>query len=994
MKNTYLIKYVFLLLFVFSATAVLAQSSVITGKIVDETNQPLPSATVSVVGQQISTGTDVNGNYRLSVANGTVTLHVTFVGYDAMDKTINVSGNVTVGFKLTPNSKSLNEVVVIGYGSVQKKDLTGDVTVVTAKDFQQGQITSPEDLIAGKIAGVTVTSNGGAPGAGSTVRIRGGASFAASNDPLYIIDNVPIQNAAISGSADPLSTIDPNDIESITVLKDASATAIYGSRASNGVIIVTTKKGTVGPPKINFSTSYSLANKTKDVDVLSASQLRSVIDAYDAANGTDKAALLGSANTNWQNEIYQQGQTNDNNLSITGATKNMPYRISVGYLDQTGILKTSDLKRGTASISLTPSFFNNTLKLNINAKGSEEDTRFANTGAIGAAVQFDPTQPVYVKGSPWDGYYEWYNTPNDPSSGVNPNTPRNPVGMLEDNHNTANIYRSIGNVQLDYSFPFIPGLRANLNLAYDIAKGAGNTFVPINAAQSYSSMGANNPYGGNYTNTVGEFYLNYVKDIKSIKSKIDVVAGYGYYDDRSTTFNYYSYTAAKDTIAGTKPAFPYSKYQNTLISYYSRLTYTYDDKYILQGSIRTDGSSRFSPTNRWGVFPGGAFTWKVIDEDFLKDSHVFSDLKLRLGYGITGNQEGISDYAYLPTYALGASAGLYQFGNSFYNTYTPSAYNTDLKWEQTATTNIGVDYGFLDNRITGKVDAYLKKTSNLLATVNIPPGSNFSNQLLSNVGNVQAQGLEFEINTIPIKTKDITWNVSFNATFQNSKITNLTLVNTPGFIGEYPPTGGTINGGYGAYAEFDAVGHPQNSFYLYQQVYGANGQPLEGVYKSSNGVNPDLNIEHSPYPTQIYGFSTSFTYKKWTASTVLRANLGNYMYNNIDANFGNLINIIPASGTINNATTSYLKSNFSQADILSDYYLQNASFLKMDNLGLSYNVGHIFNNQHTTLRVNANCQNVFTVTKYTGVDPESSNGIDYNFYPVPRTFTLGLNLGL
>jgi TonB-linked SusC/RagA family outer membrane protein len=998
MRNNYLKKYMLLCALLLTSCLAFAQTTSITGKVLDENNEALPGASVTIVGSTLGAATNGDGVFTITgVKPGKYTVEVKFIGYTGVQTAVTVTtGSTQLNFSLKPDSKGLNEVVVIGYGTVKKKDLTGAITVVSAKDFQQGQVTSPQDLIAGKIAGVTVTSNGGSPGGGSTVRIRAGASLAASNDPLYIIDGVPIQSAAIPGSGDPLSTINPNDIESFTVLKDAAATAIYGSRASNGVIIVTTKQGAVGPPKINFSTSYSVGNKTKDISVLSADQLRSVLAAYDAANGTDKSALLGNANTNWQNEIYQQAQTSDNNLSISGATKHMPYRVSVGYLDQTGILKTSDLKRATAGVSLTPSFFNDDLKVSINAKGTTEDSRFANTGAIGAAVQFDPTQPVKVAGSPWDGYYEWYNTPNVPSSGINPNTPRNPVGMLEDNHNTATIYRSLGNIQFDYRFPFIPGLHANLNLAYDLAKGNGVTYVPANAAQSYATPGggANNPYGGNYTNTVGEFYLSYIKDLKAIKSNINATAGYGYYDDRSTTFNYYSYNAAKDTVAGTKPAFPYSKYQNTLISYYARLIYTYDAKYILQGSIRTDGSSRFAPDVRWGVFPEGSFTWKIKEEDFLIDSHTLSNLNLRVSYGITGNQEGIADYSYLPTYALGASAGLYQFGNTFYNTYTPSAYNLNLKWEQTATTNIGVDYGFLNNRINGSIDAYIKKTKNLLATVETPPGANFSNQLLSNVGNVEDQGIEFSISAVPVKTDKFTWNVAFNATFQKSKLTNLTLVPTPGFTGEYPTVGGTINGGYGAYAQYLPVGYTPYSFYLYKQVYGSNGAPLEGVYKSTNGVNPDLNVEHSPYPTAIYGFSTSFIYKKWTLSTVLRANLGNYMYNNIDANFGNLVNIIPAGGDINNATSSYLKTKFAGANILSDYYLQNASFLKMDNVGVSYNVGHIFHDPHINLQLNANCQNVFTVTNYTGIDPESSNGIDYNFYPRPRTFTVGINLGL
>jgi TonB-linked SusC/RagA family outer membrane protein len=997
MRKIYMKQYLLICAFLMLSGISFAQTFSITGKVVDETNQPLPGAIITVKGSQNNGPTDVNGNFRLTgITNGTVTLSVAFIGYQTIDKTITVAGNTAVNFNMVPAEKGLNEVVIIGYGTQTRKDLTGAISTVSAKDFQQGNITSPEDLIAGKVAGVSITSNGGAPGAGSTVRIRQGASLNASNDPLYVIDGIPIGTSTISGVADPLSLINPNDIETFTVLKDAASTAIYGSRASNGVIIITTKKGVKGAPKIDFSSQYSIGKIIKDISVLSADQFRSYIKSYDATNGTNQSALLGTANTNWQNEIYQTAATSDNNISVTGSTKNMPYRVSVGYLDQTGILKTDELKRTTAAISLSPKFFHDDLKVDINVKGSVSNTRFANTGAIGAAISYDPTQPIYDKNSPWNGYHEWYNTPNNPSSGINPNAPHNPLGMLEDDHNTSTAYRSFGNAQFDYRFPFLHELHANLNLGYDIAKGNGNTYVPANAAQAYATPGggANNPYASSYQNTVSEFYLNYNKDLKSIKSNINATAGYGFYNYLTTNYNYYSYNAAKDTVTGSKPTFAYDKPEHTLISYYARLIYTFNKKYILAGSVRDDASSRFAPANRNAVFPSVAFTWRISDENFLKNSPALSDLKLRVSYGVTGQQEGIANYSYLPTYGLGLSNSLYQFGNTFYNTYSPAAYNANLKWEQTAATNIGVDYGFLNNRITGSIDVYYKNTTNLLETVPVPVGSNFSNFLTINVGDMVSRGVEFSVSAIPVTTKDFNWTVSFNATYQTSTITRLLTSTTPGFVGNQI-TG--ISGGTGNTIQIQSVGYNPSAFYVYKQVYGANGKPLEGVYADLNGdgvINQqDLYHDHSAYPPFIYGFSTQFSYKKWTLSTVLRANVGNYMYNNIASANGTQQNLI-SSGAINNASTDILNTGFVKGQYLSDYYIQNASFLKMDNLGLSYDVGQIFNNKNINLRVHANCQNVFTITKYTGVDPEIYSGVDNNFYPRPRTYTLGLNLGL
>jgi len=975
------------------------QTGNVTGKILDDKQTILPAATVLIQGTGQSTSADANGSYKISgLKPGAYTLTAQFVGFAALQKQVMVKAGETmvVNFSLQPNSQSLNEVVVIGYGTQSKKDVVGAISTVTSKDFQQGTITTPEQLIAGKVAGVSVTSNGGSPGAGSVIRIRQGASLTASNDPLIVVDGVPLSNNSIYGAATPLSLINPDDIATFTVLKDAASTAIYGSRASNGVILITTKKGKRGGTEIDFSTNNSVGSVVKEVNVLTAAQLRAYVDAYDAANSTDHAALLGTANTNWQNQIFQKAITSDNNLTLTGATTHMPYRVSVGYLDANGVVLTDQLKRASAAVSLSPAFFNDALKVDINLKGAESNTRFPNGSAISNAIQYDPTKPVKLAGSPWDGYYEWFNTPGDPSSGINPNTPHNPVGDLLDYHNTSTVYRSFGNIQLAYALPFVKGLHANYNLGYDLSKGQGNTYVPANAAQDYNVPGGGNntPYKQTTENIVSEFYLNYVTDIKSIKSHLNAIAGYGYYNDLSTNYSYYNYNAAKDTIAGSKPTFPLDKPENTLISYYGRLDYTFNEKYILQGSLRTDGSSRFSAANRWSVFPGAAFTWRIKDEDFLKNSNTLSDLKLRLSYGVTGNQEGIGDYNYVPTYTLGQSSSEVQFGNTFYNTYTPAAYNANLKWEQTASTNIGLDFGFLNNRITGSVDAYYRSTTNLLEYVPIAVGSNFSNYLTINVGDETSKGVEFAITAIPVQTKDISWSLSFNGTYQTSKITKLEDNAASNFVGF--PVGG-ISGGTGNNIQIQSVGYTPFTFYVYKQIYGANGKPLEGVYQDRNGdgiINQDdLYHDHSALPPWIFGFSTQFTYKKWTLSTVLRANVGNYMYNNVASNFGVQDNIINPVGNINNASTDVFKTGFVNNQYFSDYYVQNASFLKMDNLGLRYNAGHIFN-KHFILHINANCQNVFTITKYTGVDPEIYSGIDNAFYARPRTYTLGLNLGV
>ncbi|TAH02386.1 MAG: SusC/RagA family TonB-linked outer membrane protein [Sphingobacteriales bacterium] len=926
---------------------------------------------------------------------GNVTVTGRFIGYTLQKKSVAITETPqTVNFNLVPDSKALDEVVVIGYGAVKKKDLTGAVTVVTAKDFQNGNIVSPEQLIAGKVAGVQITSNGGAPGSGSTIRIRGGASLNASNDPLIVIDGVPITDgtkkdgkAGLAGAGNPLSLINPNEIETFTVLKDASATAIYGSRASNGVIIITTKKGSSGAPTFNFSSQVANSTLSKQINVLNADEIRNYVNNNPNATPAQKASL-GTANTNWQDEIYRSATSTDNNLSVAGTFDKIPYRVSLGYLNQQGVLLNDKLSRTSGAISLSPRLLNNNLKIDLNLKGSLSKSSFGNTGAVGAALSFDPSQPVRTNSPAFDGYFEFV----DANGGINNNAPRNPVALIKQKEDNSKANRSFGNLQLDYTLPFLPELRANLNLGYDIATGRGGVFVPAVAAQNFGTQGSRTQYLQEVNNKIGEFYLNYTKDLKSIKSNINVTTGYGYYDNRTKNTNFASLRADESVLTASIPKFPFDIPRNNLQSYYGRMIYTYNDRYILSASIRTDGSSRFSPDKRWGVFPSASLTWRVQQESFLRDVNALSDLKIRLSYGITGQQDGIANYSYLPNYAISSNEAQYQIGDKFYNMSAPLAYDKNIKWEETATTNLGIDYGFLNNRITGSVDAYIKKTKDLLATIPIPVGSNFSNLLLTNVGNIQNRGVEFSLNAQPIQTKDFRWSVGLNATFNEVKIENLTASPDPNFnilVGD-------ITGGTGQTAQTHSVGYNPFAFYVYKQVYSKAGKPLEGVYEDLNGdgkITPegDLYRYKSPVPTTILGFNTQFDYKKWSLNTVLRANLGNYMYNNVASNFGVERNVLNPTGFIGNTTQDIFNSGFVNNQYLSDYYVENASFLRMDNLGIGYTVGNIIKGSKSNLRLAVNCQNVFVVTKYKGLDPEVSGGIDYTLYPRPRTYSFGFN---
>ncbi|VTR44196.1 SusC/RagA family TonB-linked outer membrane protein [Sphingobacterium thalpophilum] len=968
-----------------SATA-FAQQATLQGKVMDQKGSSLVGATLRFEDIQKSLSTNANGDFSLDrLKPGKLRLKVSMVGYTPLDTLIDVQdGRNPLNLYLRSDASQLEEVVVIGYGTQKRSELTGSISTVTSKDFQKGQISSPEQLIVGKVPGVQITTSGGQPGAGSTIRIRTGASLNASNDPLIVVDGVPLAGGSVSGVANPLSLINPNDIETFTILKDANATAIYGSRASNGVILITTKKGSRTGTQINFSTQNSLATVANKVKLLNADQIREYVNS----NGSDAMKeLLGTANTDWQDVIYDNAFTTDNNINIASKAANMPYRVSVGYMNQDGVLKNDNLKRTTAALALTPKFLDNHLSLDVNVRGTWSKSKFATQDAIGSAIQFDPTQPVYVEDkNSFGGYYEWIQ-----GGKPNPNAPRNPLALLELRKDKGDVFRSIGNAKLDYSFHFLPELHANLNVGYDLARSKGNTFTPAIAARNYNEGGERTEYKTDINNRMLEFYLKYDKELPSIKSTIDATLGYGYYKNSTKSYNFARTNEAGDVL--TSVNLPFDKPENLLISYYGRLIYTYDNRYVLSGTLRTDGSSRFSADNRWGYFPSVGFTWRAKNEGFLKDHSAVSDLKLRLSYGKTGQQDGIANYSYLPNYTIGGDQSMYRFGNEYFYLYSPVVYDSDIRWESTSTYNAGIDFGFYNNVLYGSIDYYSKKTKDLLSTIPIAVGSNFSNFLLTNVGNMENQGLEVNLHVVPVKSENSTLDLGINFTYNRSKVTNLTLSDDPNFMIE---TGG-IRGGTGNNIQAHMVGYTPYSFRAFQQVYDEQGKPVEGVYvdRNADGVisDSDRYMYKSPLPKYLLGFTAAYSYKKWSAATTLRANLDNYVYDNVSSNFGSSFNVIDqASLVINNAPVDFLNSNFGEKQLQSDYYIKNASFLKMDNINLSYQFGQFIRNSKANLSISATVQNVFTVSKYKGVDPEISNGIDDRFYPRPRTYVLGINV--
>ena len=970
-------------LFVIGCLQLLAQTRTIKGEVTDAQNgEALIGATVMVEGEKGGTVTDFDGNFSLQVSSSAKKIKVSYIGY--IDKVLSISDNMKV--KLESDSKALADVVVIGYGTARKSDLTGSVATVKSKDFNKGLVSSPEQLINGKVSGVQIMSNSGSASAGSTIRVRGGASLNASNDPLIVLDGVPLEQGGISGnSSNFLSMINPSDIESMTVLKDASSTAIYGSRASNGVIIITTKKGQQGAVKVNFNTTNSLQTRAQMVDMLSRDEFVNVINQFGDAN---QKSLLGTANTDWNDEVYRTAFGTDNNLSVSGSIdKWLPFRVSVGYYNQSGLVRKDNVERWTGNVVLTPSFFQDHLKLTINAKGTLNNNSFNNGGAVWAAATFNPTIPVYSGNDKYGGYNEALDADGVPvNAGV-----RNPRGLVDLYDSKSKVSRFIGSMDVDYKVHFLPELKLHATMGADYAKGDGTIYVPAYAAQSYnkdeSLGGSDYKYGPQKNeNRLLTLYANYAKYFEDIKSNVDLTAGYDYQYWKSTTPLYYTKSAAGTTLSTVKA----SDYRHVMLSYYGRINYSFDGKYLLTATVRRDASSRFSKDTRWGTFPSVALGWTLTEEPWLKNQKVLSNLKLRASYGVTGQQEGIGNYNYLPVYTYSVTGAEAFINGQYINTYRPEAYVSDLKWETTTSWNFGLDFGFLDGRIGGAIDFYTRKTKDLLASVPTAAGTNFSKTILTNVGNVDSKGIEVSLNATPIQTKDWEWNLSYNFTWQDMKVKNLSL--TKGGSQTNVKVGPSID----AY-QFQVLseGYEPYMFYVYHQLYDSKtGKPIEGAYADLNNdgeINEsDLYRYHSPAPKYIMGLSTSLRYKQLTLGMSFRANIDNYVYNGMGMSTGAFETVSYNNSQLNNLNTSFLKTGFKTRQYLSDYYVENASFLKLDNLSLSYNVGKI--NKWASLTVSAMVQNVFTITGYSGTDPEVPNGMDNSFYPRPRTYSVSLGL--
>ncbi len=978
------------LVFIFLVNITLAQERTITGKVTSaDDGSTLPGVSIIVKGTTMGTITDIDGKYSISVPSDATTLLYSFIGM--ITEEMIIGEQTVIDMVLVSDILGLNEVVVIGYGTTKKGDATGSVTAISVKDFNKGAITSPQELLMGRTAGVQITTSGGAPGEGATIRIRGGSSLSASNDPLIVIDGVPIDNektnnVTIAGMRNPLSIIHPNDIETFTILKDASATAIYGSRASNGVIIITTKKGRVGKAlKLHYTQNTSIYTVPNTVDVLSADEFRTIIE-NDFADNPDVLALLGDGSTNWSDEVFQTAIGLDQNLSATGSINNLPYRVSLGYTSQDGVLKTSEFNRITHSMGLNPSFLNDHLKVNINIKGMNMHNRFPDQGAIGSALRFDPTKPVYDEDSIYGGYYAWTN-PAD--SSIISMAGRNPVAQLELREDLSTVNRSIGNIQLDYKFHALPELKANLNVGYDYSRSKGTIDVSELASWSYNTEvggGEKRKYKQSKKNELLDFYLNYVKDLNSIDSKLDAMAGYSWQHFWRKGSSFGTNVAKTDTLEDSDYAT-----ESYLVSFFTRINYTFKERYLFTFTLREDGSSRFAPENRWGLFPSVALAWKIKDEFFLENVDLITNLKFRIGFGITGQQNIITgDYPYLARYTYGETSAQYQFGNEFVYTLRPEGYDIFIKWEETKTYNIGLDYGLIKDRISGTLDLYYRETNDLINKVPVAAGTNLTNEITTNVGNLENRGVEFSIIGRPIVRANLFWELAFNLTYNENKITKLTTVDNPDYLGVFT---GDISGGVGNKIQIHSVGFPSYSFFVYEQVYDENGDPVEGLYVDRNDdgeINSDdMYRFENPAPDVFMGFSSRLEYKNFDFTFAGRIILGNYMYNNISSNA--LYDDMYIFGTLNNIPTSATETKFHIEQFKSDYFIQNASFLKMDNITLGYNFEELYR-EKLNVRLSVTVQNAFVVTKYTGLDPEIFNGIDNNIYPRPRTFLLGISI--
>ena len=1013
MRRDYLFKVFLILLAVsFLSVRAFAQQITVNGVVQDTQGEPIIGANILVKGTSNGTITDLDGNFQLT-ADADAILVFSFIGYQTQELPAQPVMNVT----LRDDSKQLDEVVVIGYGSVKKNDLSGSVVALKAEEMNKGAVTSPQELIQGKVPGLYVSAGDGQPGSGSSIRIRGGASLNASNDPLIVIDGIPVANDAAPGTPNALATINPNDIETFTVLKDASATAIYGSRASNGVILITTKKGTQDRIKVHYAGTFTVKDPYKRVKVMNASDFRETTARQYPLGTTLGDAAQSMINqypeqsTDWQDQIFRTGLATDQNISVAGKIAFMPFRVSVGYNTERGTLRTSKYDRYTASLNLNPKFLDDHLSVDLNVKGTINKTRFAESGAVGAAAFFDPTKPVYNDTDRYNGYWTWETkTESDGVTTYYPNTLAsiNPLAMLEQYRNRGTTNRSLGNLQIDYKIHGFEELRANLNLGYDVAKSTGSRFDKVGSPQAalnttFKDIGQGATWNSLRRNLLLDFYVNYNKEFASIQSRVDAMAGYSWQHFYNSDFDV---VKSNPMDAGAKEGWTYVDYErrfwqdgyhripkeNYLVSFFGRVNWHFMDRYLLTATLRRDGSSRFSSNNRWGTFPSVAFAWTVLNEPWMEPAReIFSSLKLRLGYGVTGQQE-IGDYLYLPTYSLGTNP-TGQYLDSYL--LKPNGYSPDLKWEETTTYNLGIDFGFLNNRITGTLEYYDKRTKDLLNSVSAPAGTNFTNIITANVGKMKNQGIEFNINAVAIQTNDFSWELGYNFTWNKSRITKLTATYNPDYPGI---AAGNAPFATGTTIQYHQVGYAPSTFYLYQQVYDEKGNPIQNAVVDRNHDGEITQADQyftgkSPMPKVFMGLNSQFKYKNWDLGFNLRANFGNYVFNGFAADHTTLAHF-NNQGFINNYYQdagkygwTHSSENFQKT---SDLYLENASFLKMDNITVGYTFDKFFTDKISG-RVSASVQNVFTITRYNGLDPETS-AIDSNIWPRPRTFTIGLNL--
>lgn len=979
-------------LFFFSMN-VFAQQGTLSGFVNDTRGDAIIGVNVIVSGTSYGTVTDINGRYELAGLEDGATLIFSFIGFETQE--VLFTGQSTQNVVLKEDFEILDEIVVIGYGAVKKEDLTGSVSIVKPDLGGRGMAPNPQDVLVGKIPGVQVTTSGGSPSGGAVIRIRGGSSLSANNNPLIVVDGIPLSGGP-GGVGNMLSSINPTDIESFTVLKDASATAIYGSRASNGVILITTRKGTESQMRISYDGNVSVGQRKKSIDVLTGDEFRSFITKTFSglSNESEVIGKLGNANTNWQDEIFRTSVSTEHNLSFMGSVNNaLPYRVSLGYTNLNGILKTSNMERYNGSFSVNPKFFDDHLSVNVNGRGMFINNRFADQGAIGAAVSMDPTQEVYDENSPYGGYWSWLG--NDGKIlGV---STKNPLSLLEMRNDVSDGYQVIGNAQFDYKLHYLPELNFNLNLGIDYSKTSGENFSPHTAPAVANAGGYKNNWNNERKNTLLDFYGKYQKDVTALNSSFDVMAGYSWQHFHWEDSNLAIRTAPEKMDGDGNPEIvednaPFAQ-EYYLLSFFGRLNWNVASRYLFTFTLRQDGSSRFNKDNRWGIFPSAALAWRIDQESFLHSFNELSNLKLRLGWGVTGQQAVGGVYPAIRVYqsSVGESANYYRDGE-WVGFMKPLSYNTDLKWESTTTWNAGLDYGFFNNRISGAIDVYYRETKDLFnAEVKVPAGSNFSEFVVANVGTLENMGTEFSLNVVPIAKTDLEWEAGFNFAYNKNKITALTLSGEDA-MNRFGNTGG--DGGFNLLAH--AVGHPHSMYYVFEQVYDENGTPIEGMYVDRNNDNQinedDLYLYNKFTPDWNIGFNTKVTYKAWDLSLASHGSFGNYNYNAIAANSAELAPArVYANEFLSNRHASAFETNFQIKRVLSDYYVQDASFFRIDNITLGYSFENILA-QKLRGRLYASVQNPIVFTNYKGLDPEVFGGVDNNFYPRPITTLFGLSL--